>query len=83
MSKPELNNSVIKSHFYKRYLNISRDSMKTIRAIYYRRRRNLESIRQNNAIIFVVQKKISEAKKQLQMLKDQNPIKHENLNLDI
>ena len=83
-SKPEWNTSIIKPHIKIGgvYIDINPKTMKRIRQLYFKRQNELEEMRIRRAKGFVLLKQINKAKKQLQMLKDSNPIKHKNLDID-
>lgn len=81
-SKPELNSSIIKPHYKKKYIDIDHNSIKKIKHIFNKRIKELEKIRINKAKGYVYLSQYNKAKRQLIMLKNSNPKKHKNLDVD-
>ena len=82
-SKPEWNTGIIKPHFKNdNYVDVPNKAMKKLRAIYHNRTKKLEIIRYKKARIHLINNKQDDAKKQLILLKNKDPIKHKKLDID-
>lgn len=79
-SKPEWNTAIIKPHIeFSKYIELDHKDVRLLREIYFNRMIELEAIRMRKAKIAVINGDDEEALKQLKMLKNSHPKKHQNL----
>ena len=81
-SKPELNESIIKPHYDKGYIDIDKSVLKKIRIMYHKRNKELENIWFKKAKISIIKEEFDDAYKFLKLIKNKNPLKHKKLKIE-